>query len=122
MDDEERDLARASAEPMPDGLKKQIEDLIEPHTVNLQLKHRDVMRCIRVAYPHILDYLHDNGSPGDMIRLRNVADDYENEVLTAVALRAGILWRCDCQPGNWDNPESENTCGRCGAPKSRRDS
>lgn len=52
-------------------------------------------------------------------RLFNAADsdDYEIEMLTHILLKAGILWRCDCQPGNWDNYESESTCGRCGRPR-----
>ena len=50
-------LRRALAEPMPRDLREQLEDLIEPHTINMYLKHRDVMDCIDVAFPVIRDYL-----------------------------------------------------------------
>lgn len=61
----EDDLARAQAEPMPAGLRDAIEDRIEPHTINMGLDHGDVMRCIRVAYPLIRDWLH--GHPDDSV-------------------------------------------------------
>lgn len=49
-------LQRAMDEPMPRELRDQIADLIEPHTLNMYLKHRDVMDCIDVAFPVIRDY------------------------------------------------------------------
>ena len=55
---------------------------------------------------------------GVIERLFNTADDYETDTLTDLMIRAGILWRCDCEPGNWDNREDENNCGRCGRPRS----
>ena len=53
-------LERAMAEPMPAELDAQIQDLIEPHTINMYLKHRDVMDCIDVAFPVIRDYLREH--------------------------------------------------------------
>lgn len=53
-------LRRALDEPMPRELKGAIADLIEPHTLNMYLKHRDVMECIDVAFPVIRDYLRDH--------------------------------------------------------------
>jgi len=45
---------------MPHDLSNQIADLIEPHTVNMYLKHRDVMTCINVVFPVICDYLREH--------------------------------------------------------------
>lgn len=56
----DKTLERAMAEPMPPELRGQIEDLIEPHTMNMYLKHRDVMDCIRVAFPVIRQYLREH--------------------------------------------------------------
>jgi hypothetical protein len=53
----ERSLQRANDEPMPRELRDQVADLIEPHALNMHLKHRDVMMCIGVAFPVIRDYL-----------------------------------------------------------------
>jgi hypothetical protein len=53
-------LRRALDEPMPSELQTQIADLIEPHTINMYLKHRDVMDCIDVAYPVIRDWLREH--------------------------------------------------------------
>lgn len=58
----EASLTRAPDEPMPAGLRDAIADLIEPHTINMYLKHGDVMTCIRVAYPVIRDWLAEHGS------------------------------------------------------------
>lgn len=56
-------LRWALDEPMPRDLREQVEDLIEPHTINMYLKHRDVMDCIKVAFPVIRDYL--RAHPGE---------------------------------------------------------
>ncbi|MFE2994184.1 hypothetical protein ACFXG4_04120 [Nocardia sp. NPDC059246] len=56
----EATLQRALDEPMPPELKTRIKALIEPHTINMQIKHGDVMQCIRVAFPVIRDWLRDN--------------------------------------------------------------
>jgi hypothetical protein len=61
----EEDLGRAQAEPMPSDLRRAIASLIEPHTMNMQIKHRDVMECIDVAYPLIREFLH--GHPDDSV-------------------------------------------------------
>lgn len=53
-------LERAMAEPIPRELSEIIANLIEPHTINMYLKHRDVMRCIVVAFPVIRDYLREH--------------------------------------------------------------
>ena len=53
-------LQRALDEPMPRELSDKIADLIEPHTLNMYLKHRDVMECIDVAFPVIRDYLREH--------------------------------------------------------------
>ncbi len=61
----EASLRRALDEPMPRELSEQIKDLIEPHTLNMYLKHRDVMDCIDVAYPVIRDWViaHETTAP-----------------------------------------------------------
>jgi hypothetical protein len=53
----EATLQRSLDEPMPRELTGQIQDLIEPHTMNMYLKHGDVMTCIDVAFPVIRDWL-----------------------------------------------------------------
>jgi hypothetical protein len=53
----EESLRRSLDEPMPADLREQVGDLVEPHTINMYLKHGDVMSCIRVAFPVIRDYL-----------------------------------------------------------------
>ncbi|HEY9413431.1 MAG TPA: hypothetical protein VIQ30_01625 [Pseudonocardia sp.] len=53
----EETTQRALDEPMPNDLRDQIADLIEPHTINARIKHADVMDCISVAFPVIRDYL-----------------------------------------------------------------
>lgn len=55
QDERERSLRRALDEPMPTDLRRQIEDLIEPHTMNMGIDHGDVMECIAVAYPVIAE-------------------------------------------------------------------
>lgn len=56
----EASLLRAMAEPMPADLKTQVENLIEPHTINMGADHGDAMTCIRVAWPVIRDWLRDH--------------------------------------------------------------
>lgn len=56
----EASMGRALAEPIPPELRGQVEDLIEPHTINMYLKHRDVMTCIDVAWPVIRDWLREH--------------------------------------------------------------
>lgn len=53
----EADLARYLADPMPPDLKAAVADLIEPHTQNMEIRHRDVMECIHVAWPMIRDWV-----------------------------------------------------------------
>ena len=60
----EEDLGRYLTHPMPSGLNEQIKDRIEPHTINSELKHVDVMSCIHVAWLVISDWLRDH--PGDL--------------------------------------------------------
>jgi hypothetical protein len=60
----EASLERAMDEPMPPELRGQLADLIEPHTINMYLKHGDVMDCIDVAWPVIRDWLRDH--PADL--------------------------------------------------------
>jgi len=59
-DRREASLRRALDEPMPRELRDRLADLIEPHTMNMYLKHGDVMTCIAVAFPVIRDYLADH--------------------------------------------------------------
>lgn len=40
--------------PMPDELRKQIGNWIEPQTVHTETDHADVMDAIEIAYPLIL--------------------------------------------------------------------
>jgi hypothetical protein len=49
---------------MPRALSDQVADLIEPHTMNMYLKHGDVMECIDVAFPAIRDWLREH--PDDL--------------------------------------------------------
>jgi hypothetical protein len=60
----EADLGRYQAAPMPPGLRAAIADRIEAHTMNMGIKHGDVMSCIRVAWLVISDHLRDH--PGDL--------------------------------------------------------
>lgn len=53
-------LRRSLDEPMPRELRDQLADLIEPHTLNMYLKHGDVMTCINVAFPVIRDWLREH--------------------------------------------------------------
>jgi hypothetical protein len=46
--------------PMPDELHVAVANYIEPHTMNLGIKHRDVFEGIEYAYPLILDYLREH--------------------------------------------------------------
>lgn len=57
-------LERAMAEPMPRELRDQLAGLIEPHTINMYLNHRDVMDCIDVSWPVIRDWLREH--PDDL--------------------------------------------------------
>lgn len=45
---------------MPPGLKDEVADVIEPHTMNMEIKHGDVMTCIAVAFPVIRDWFRDH--------------------------------------------------------------
>lgn len=60
----EAGIQRALAEPIPAELRDVIKDTIEPHTINMQIKHRDVMECIRVAFPVIRDWLREHPEAG----------------------------------------------------------
>lgn len=46
--------------PMPDELHVAVAAYIEPYTMNLGIKHRDVFEGIEYAYPVILDYLREH--------------------------------------------------------------
>lgn len=48
---------RAEECPLPGELEKLIALWIEPHTMNVQAEHADVMEAIEMAYPLIRDYL-----------------------------------------------------------------
>ena len=56
----EASLQRSLDEPMPRELRESIAGLIEPHTINMYLKHGDVMACIGVAFPVIRDWLREH--------------------------------------------------------------
>lgn len=43
--------------PLPRDLEDAIGLWIEPHTMNVQAEHADVMEAIELAYPLIRDYL-----------------------------------------------------------------
>ncbi len=47
----------AADNPMPRELRDRIADWIEPHTLNCDIKHRDVMDAIDLAFPLIRDWL-----------------------------------------------------------------
>ena len=44
-------------------------------------------------------------------KLFDAATDAEADKLAAIAIRAGLLWRCSC---GWNNESNETTCGDCG--------
>lgn len=50
----ERVQRLAEDNPMPDELRKQIMEWIEPQTVHTETDHADVMDAIEIAYPLIL--------------------------------------------------------------------
>jgi hypothetical protein len=50
-------LERAHDNPMPQDLRRAIADEIEPHTMNVEIDHGDVMTAIAISYPLIRDYL-----------------------------------------------------------------
>ena len=52
-----RRLQRALDNPMPRELREHIGDYIESNTINMQVDHGDVMDCIDIAWPEIVDYL-----------------------------------------------------------------
>jgi hypothetical protein len=60
----EADDRRTIDDPWPRELRDQIAGHIEAHTINMYLKHRDVMECIEYAYPLIRDWLRDH--PDDL--------------------------------------------------------
>lgn len=51
--------AFALEDPMPKDLREQIANWIEPETLNCELKHRDVMACIDIAWPLIRAHMED---------------------------------------------------------------
>jgi hypothetical protein len=46
----------AEQHPIPPSLRQQIEDQIEPVTMNVGCDHEDAMSAIKAAYPLILNY------------------------------------------------------------------
>lgn len=59
-DRREAAVQRGLDNPMPPELREAVADGIEPETINLYLKHGDVMGCIDIAYPLIRDYLREH--------------------------------------------------------------
>lgn len=55
------DVEASLANPMPRDLREKIADHIEAHTIDMYLKHRDVMACIEYAYPLITRWLQEHG-------------------------------------------------------------
>jgi hypothetical protein len=49
--------ALAEANPMPDALKKQIGNWIEPQTMSTYMDHGDAMDCVEIAFPLIRAWL-----------------------------------------------------------------
>ena len=47
----------AKENPIPDDLRKQIEDWIEPQTVHTETDHEGAMDAIEIAYPLIVAWL-----------------------------------------------------------------
>lgn len=74
---EEASLQRALDEPMPRDLNEVIQNLIEPHTINMSLKHGDVMDCIDVAWPVIRDYIQQG--PGSLPAIIDYEDEDDEE-------------------------------------------
>lgn len=57
----------------------------------------------------------------DLEKMRDVADDHENDVLDGLAVKAGILWKCRApRPGDpemecfYYNEARDKKCGGCG--------
>ena len=46
--------------------------------------------------------------------LWEAADDYEADMITDVARRAGLCWKCPDEACNWNNRADEARCGSCG--------
>jgi len=55
--DSETILQFALDNPMPRELSDQIGNWVEPETMDCELKHRDVMTCIGIAFPLIRAWL-----------------------------------------------------------------
>jgi len=54
----EAGLEAGLADPMPRGLRRLLADAIEPHTINMGIKHGDVLECVQyAAWPVIRDWL-----------------------------------------------------------------
>lgn len=51
---------RSELKPLPGELETRIGLWIEPHTMNVQAEHADVMEAIELAYPLICDYLRNH--------------------------------------------------------------
>jgi len=49
--------------------------------------------------------------------LYDVADDSEADVLEALRVKAGHLWKCRVDDCNWVNPRDEPKCDGCGSAK-----
>jgi hypothetical protein len=60
----EAGIQRGLDEPMPPELNRLIRDLIEPHTINMRIKHGDVMDCMSVAFPVIREWLREHPDEG----------------------------------------------------------
>lgn len=51
---------RAEEKPLPLELETRIGLWIEPHTMNVEAEHADVMEAIELAYPLIVDWLREH--------------------------------------------------------------
>jgi hypothetical protein len=56
----ENALRLALDTPMPRDLNRAIAGEIEPHTMNVEIDHGEVMTAVKIAYPLILDYLREH--------------------------------------------------------------
>jgi hypothetical protein len=81
-------------------------------TIGVEANEADVRRLIRRLNETLVENgLRPEGSEAEFNRMRDVADDYESNVLDNLRDRAGITWTCPVAP--WTNPKGER-CDDCG--------
>lgn len=57
LDELDQRIQRGLDNPIPTDIREHIADYIEPNTMSLRIDHSDVMDCVDMAWPEIVDYL-----------------------------------------------------------------